>query len=57
MFNKYYVSPVISRAAVKCEVGGPASPVAPNAAPPSAQAKPPSATTQITARSGGPANH
>lgn len=31
--------------------------MAPNAAPPSAQAKPPSATTHITARSGGPANH
>lgn len=47
----------MSNAAVKCEVGGPASPVAPSAAPPNAQARPPNATTNITARNGGPANH
>lgn len=29
------------RAAVKCDVGGPAKPVAPSAAPPNAQATPP----------------
>lgn len=49
--------PIISNAAVKCEVGGPAKPVAPKAAPPNAQATPPNATTAINARSGGPANH
>lgn len=56
--NIYYIYlPVISKAAVKCDVGGPASPVAPRAAPPSAQAKPHRATTKMTARNGGPANH
>lgn len=49
--------PVMSNAAVKCEVGGPASPVAPRAAPPNAHASPPNATTNITALNGGPANH
>ena len=49
--------PIISKAAVKCELGGPARPVAPNAAPPKAQATPPRATTAIKARRGGPANH
>lgn len=34
--------PIIRSAAVKCDVGGPASPVAPRAAPPNAQATPPS---------------
>lgn len=47
----------MSNAAVKCEVGGPANPVAPSAAPPNAHARPPNATTKITARNGGPANH
>lgn len=47
----------MSNAAVKCEVGGPANPVAPSAAPPNAHARPPNATTNITARNGGPANH
>lgn len=45
------------RAAVRCEDGGPAKPVAPSAAPPRAHATPPSATTAMTARKGGPANH
>lgn len=68
------------RAAVKCDDGGPAKPVAPRAAPPNAQATPPMnhkrnddekfhsivsnhkwnlprATTAMTARNGGPANH
>lgn len=49
--------PIINKAAVKCEDGGPANPVAPRAAPPKAQATPPRATTAITARNGGPANH
>lgn len=47
----------MSRAAVRWDVGGPAKPVAPNAAPPSAHATPPNATTAMTARNGGPANH
>lgn len=42
---------------MRWELGGPASPVAPKAAPPRAQATPPRATTAIRARSGGPANH
>lgn len=50
-------SPIINRAAVKCDAGGPANPVAPSAAPPKAQATPPSATTAINALRGGPANH
>lgn len=33
--------PIIRSAAVKCDVGGPAKPVAPSAAPPNAQATPP----------------
>lgn len=47
----------MSNAAVRWEAGGPAKPVAPNAAPPSAHATPPNATTAMTARNGGPANH
>lgn len=57
MYNFNFLLPIISNAAVKCELGGPAKPVAPNAAPPKAHATPPSATTAITARNGGPANH
>lgn len=49
--------PIIRSAAVKCDVGGPAKPVAPSAAPPKAHATPPNATTAMTARNGGPANH
>ena len=37
----FYGLPIINRAAVKCDVGGPAKPVAPSAAPPNAQATPP----------------
>lgn len=50
-------SPIINSAAVRCEDGGPAKLVAPSAAPPRAHATPPRATTAITARNGGPANH
>lgn len=49
--------PIIKRAAVRWEEGGPASPVVPRAAPLIAHATPPSATTAMRARTGGPANH
>lgn len=44
LFLLFYVAhnlPIIRRAAVKCDVGGPAKPVAPSAAPPNAHATPP----------------
>lgn len=40
-FALFHDLPIINRAAVKCDVGGPAKPVAPSAAPPNAQATPP----------------
>lgn len=49
--------PIIRSAAVKCDEGGPARLVVPRAAPLIAHATPPSATTAISARTGGPANH
>lgn len=39
--------PIIRRAAVKWDAGGPANPVAPNVAPPNAHAKPPRNTMKI----------
>lgn len=49
--------PIIKRAAVKCDDGGPARLVVPRAAPLIAHATPPRATTAMRARTGGPANH
>lgn len=40
-----------------CDDGGPANPVAPSAAPPNAHPTPDRATTAMTARNGGQANH
>lgn len=56
MYVSKYI-PIMRSAAVRCEDGGPARLVAPNAAPLKAQAIPPSATTAINERSGGPGNH
>lgn len=49
--------PIISNAAVRCDVDGPDKPEIPKTAPPIAHAIPPNATTPIKARNGGPANH